>query len=129
MQDKYIGKTVALTRLRAQVDGHQDVVISGLWEVVEYEPADFSVGFFSDFYVLESVDNGIADTEPYWAMVDPYELISQIDPKAFGKLLESEREMLWAAEDADRVENDAVYIKEGSYDVMVSGVYLNREKG
>lgn len=92
------GNTVALTACEATDYDGRNILISGLFELVEYEQSDPSVGLHADFWLV--VAEGTPEDAPddKWLAIDPWALLAQADPSAYAAELEAEREMDFVGE-------------------------------
>lgn len=92
----YVGRWVALTRCPAQYENEtgelEDVQISGLWEVLDFEAEDRTVGIFGECFVLGHTAAFGHDDGRLIVSVQPDDLIEQIDPAAHMASIEFERE-------------------------------------
>jgi hypothetical protein len=86
-----VGATVALTCCTAYNAHHDEVQISGLFEIIEYHPVEPSAFVFSPTFTVLSEDGFEYD-------VDAGDLQEQVMPREHGKDLVMEREMELAAE-------------------------------
>jgi hypothetical protein len=96
----YLGRTVALTSCPAFAEGSGEVAvaenpISGLFIVAEFWPVEPSAYVWSPTFLVCRA-GGDADA-PSWT-VDADVLVSQVDPHAYGRQLELERDMEFAEE-------------------------------
>jgi hypothetical protein len=95
MRSNLVGKTVALTLCKAwDVRGNQ-TEISGLWEVEDWDCIERGGPFFILY------DPSGPDSEENSVTVDEYDLIEQVDPHAYGRILEQERMMDFMEESND----------------------------
>ena len=103
-----LGRTVALTRCPARLEEVGDVEVSGLWEVIEFEGEDRSVGIFGESFVLAHPTERDADGEPLYVTVEPTALIEQIDPQAHMAEIATERMISDEGERQTEAEIDGV---------------------
>lgn len=95
------GKTVALTHCQAFRDNESEFV-SGLYTLIEripYEPSNYC---WSSGWLIAPVDD---DSEDACIFVEEYTLLSQVDPKTYSQVLMQEREMEWAEQEMELIED------------------------
>lgn len=99
-----VGKTVALTQCPATDDDHEDVIISGLFDVLEHHPTEPSAYVWTpclDVCPHDAPPEGTLGEDVPVYTVDEYKFIEQTNPKLYGQILRDEREMELAAERED----------------------------
>jgi hypothetical protein len=94
-----IDRDVVLWQCRVGSENpHEIVTVSGIFTIMDWQATERGTWF--DIKRSRSDTDGI---DGNWYTVDPMDLLEQVDPHAYGRILEMERESEFMAEDADKL--------------------------
>jgi hypothetical protein len=93
-------ETVALTLCPAEKDNGEKILVSGLFDVIEFCGYEPSAYISSPGFIIDRPENRDRTDTSVW--VDEHVFWEQVDPHAYGRMLVQMREMDWYYEEGCR---------------------------